>query len=216
MWKAKNKSLVKEYEFENFEEAIIFINRVAKLATENNHHPRIINDYNRVIIELTTHSEGKITSKDQNMAELIDLSENGAKIGLDERAKLFTDGGSRGNPGPSAIGYAIYNQNDELVESKGKYLGVTTNNKAEYNGLKEGLLAAERLGARKLEVFMDSLLVVNQLKGEYKIKNAELKPIYSEVSSIAKNFDSISYNHVPRIMNKVADQIVNDTLDAQH
>lgn len=215
MWKEKNNLLVKKYTFDSFKEAIDFINQVAKLAIDNNHHPRIINDYNSVLIELSTHSEGKVTTKDHNLAKQIDKLNMGAKTVTAISAKLFTDGGSRGNPGPSAIGYAIYNQDDELVESRGEYLGITTNNQAEYNGLKQGLLAVARLGVKSLEVYMDSLLVVNQLKGEYKVKNVELRPIYSEVIEIAKNFDSIHYNHVPRIMNKVADQIVNDTLDAQ-
>jgi ribonuclease HI len=106
-----------------------------------------------------------------------------AKEGLD-RAKLYTDGGSRGNPGPSAGGYVILDMANNVVKSNGKYLGVTTNNQAEYHSLKGGMEMALTLGIRELDVYMDSLLVVNQMKGIFKIKNRDLWPIHDAIKQI--------------------------------
>lgn len=131
------------------------------------------------------------------------------------KAKLYADGGSRGNPGPSAGGFAILDMEDNVVEKSGKYLGVTTNNQAEYHSLKGGVEAAVRLGVKELEVYMDSLLVVNQMKGIYKIRNRDLWPIHQAIRELVPRFDTISFNHVPRELNKLADSIVNETLDSQ-
>lgn len=128
-------------------------------------------------------------------------------------AKMYADGGSRGNPGPSAGGYAILDMENNVVITSGKYLGITTNNQAEYHSLKGGVEEAVRRGVRILHVYMDSLLVVNQMKGIYKIKNRDLWPIHQAIKELMVNFDSITFTHVPREMNKLADSIVNDTLD---
>lgn len=128
-------------------------------------------------------------------------------------AKMYADGGSRGNPGPSAGGYAILDMENNVVITSGKYLGITTNNQAEYHSLKGGVEEAVRRGIRILHVYMDSLLVVNQMKGIYKIKNRDLWPIHHAIKELLVNFDSITFTHVPREMNKLADSIVNDTLD---
>ncbi len=217
MWNAKDNSLNKQFSFDSFEHAIQFIDDVADVAKRLDHHPKIINEYDKVEIELSTHSEGGVTDKDHKMAKEIDSLINlpSAKSKRHNTVKLFTDGGSRGNPGHSAIGFAIYDKDDNLLESDGKYLGVTTNNQAEYNGLKTGLLAVQQMGAKNVEVYMDSLLVVNQLKGEYKVKNQDLAPIFQEVKKISSQFESVKYNHVPRALNKVADTIVNDVLDSR-
>jgi ribonuclease HI len=130
-----------------------------------------------------------------------------------ETAKLYTDGGSRGNPGPSALGYAIFDQNDKVIEKNSRYLGVATNNQAEYQALKEGLEASLILGVKKIDVFMDSLLIVNQLKGLYKVKNGDLMPVNQSVKRILKEFDSYSLTHIPREQNSVADGMVNECLD---
>jgi len=214
MWQEKDTYLEKQFSFESFELAIEFINSVSELAKRLNHHPKIINEYNKVWIELTTHSEGGVTDKDRELAKEIDKLQNQPKKSGNKILKLYTDGGSRGNPGHSAIGYAIYDQSDELIKSEGKYIGVTTNNQAEYKALKTGLKEVERLGASDVEVFMDSLLVVNQLKGEYKVKNQDLAPIFNEVKELSSHFKSIIYTHVPRAINKVADSIVNEVLDS--
>ncbi|MBP7807356.1 ribonuclease HI family protein [Candidatus Saccharibacteria bacterium] len=127
---------------------------------------------------------------------------------------IYGDGGSRGNPGPSAAGWVIYDMDGNILKSDGHYMGITTNNQAEYTALKLGLLDAERLGAQRVNVFMDSLLVINQLKGVYKVKNKELWPIYAAiVQQCEQAFDSVTFTHVPREKNKAADAMVNKVLD---
>lgn len=130
-------------------------------------------------------------------------------------AKLYTDGGSRGNPGPSAGAFVISKMDDNVVEKSGFLIGVTTNNQAEYQALLQGLQRCVELGIRKLNVFMDSELIVKQLNGVYKIKNKELKPHYLAVKKLQGKFEKISFNHVPRAVNKEADTEVNRILDQQ-
>jgi ribonuclease HI len=128
--------------------------------------------------------------------------------------KLYGDGGSRGNPGPSALGYAIMDMADHVVVKKGTYLGVTTNNQAEYQALKAGLEEAARMRAQIVHVYMDSLLVVNQMLGIFKVKNRDLWPIHAAIKElVAANFKKVTYTHVPRNLNKIADAAVNETLD---
>lgn len=127
--------------------------------------------------------------------------------------KLYGDGGSRGNPGPSASGWVIYDQDGNSLKSGGLYLGITTNNQAEYTALKQGLLDAQALGAQQVSVFMDSLLVINQMKGIWKVKNADLWPLHSAIKQLASQFQKVTYQHVPRELNKAADSMVNQTLD---
>lgn len=129
--------------------------------------------------------------------------------------KLYTDGGSRGNPGPSATGYVITDMDNNVVTSAGKYLGITTNNQAEYQAVQQGLTAALGLGAKTVHVYMDSLLVVNQMSGVFKIKNRELWPIHQAIKELVMRFSKVAFNHVPREMNKLADAEVNKILDLQ-
>ncbi len=133
-------------------------------------------------------------------------------LGLYE-AKMYADGGSRGNPGPSAGGFAILDMENNVVITSGKYLGITTNNQAEYHSLKGGVEEAVRQGIKVLHVYMDSLLVINQMKGIYRIKNRDLWPIYQAIRELLGNFDKITFEHVPRELNKLADSVVNATLD---
>ncbi|HET8669110.1 MAG TPA: reverse transcriptase-like protein [Candidatus Saccharimonadales bacterium] len=128
--------------------------------------------------------------------------------------KLYADGGSRGNPGPSASGYAIMDMSGQIVVKKGVYLGVTTNNQAEYQALKLGLEEAKTIGAREVHVYMDSLLVVNQMLRIFKVKNRDLWPIHEAIKELALTFKHVSYTHVPRALNKIADAEVNEALDA--
>jgi ribonuclease HI len=130
-----------------------------------------------------------------------------------KKVKLYADGGSRGNPGPSASGYAILNMNDKIVVKKGVYLGVTTNNQAEYQALKLGLEEAKRTHAQIVYVYMDSLLVVNQMLGIFKVRNRDLWPIHDAIQKLVKEFQEVSFTHVPRVLNKIADAAVNETLD---
>lgn len=137
------------------------------------------------------------------------------QLGGDKRIKLFADGGSRGNPGHSASGYALLDMNDVVLKKSGVYLGITTNNQAEYQALKFGLEEAQKLGAREVDVYMDSLLVVNQMKGIFKVKNRDLWPIHEAVKELCKQFAGVKFTHVPRELNKLADGEVNETLDAE-
>jgi ribonuclease HI len=131
-----------------------------------------------------------------------------------KEVKLYADGGSRGNPGPSASGYVIMDMDDRMLVKKGVYLGVTTNNQAEYQALKLGLEEAQHMHVHHVHVYMDSLLVVNQMLGIFKVKNRDLWPIHQATSVLAGSFKSISYMHVPRAHNKLADGAVNEALDA--
>lgn len=131
-----------------------------------------------------------------------------------KEAKLYTDGGSRGNPGPSASGFVIMDMNDQVVVKNGLYLGITTNNQAEYQALKLGLEAAKHIHVQQLHVFMDSMLVVNQMKGIFKVKNRDLWPIHEEIKTLITTFKHVNFTHVPREMNKIADKEVNDVLNA--
>ncbi len=128
---------------------------------------------------------------------------------------LYTDGGSRGNPGPSASGYIIIDKDKAVLSNGGEYLGITDNNQAEYQAVRLGLEVALGLGIKKLEVRIDSMLVVNQMNGVYRIKNRDLWPIHEKIKDILGNFDYVRFTHVPRDQNQLADAEVNKVLD-QH
>jgi ribonuclease HI len=130
-----------------------------------------------------------------------------------EEAKIYTDGGSRGNPGDSACAYVICNMDDTVVEKSGYYMGMATNNQAEYYGFKKGLERARDLGIDKISLFSDSQLVVNQMNGIYKVKNQELAPLHQDVKTLAESFEKITFTYVPRELNKTADAEVNRILD---
>ncbi|MFA6270499.1 MAG: reverse transcriptase-like protein [Candidatus Paceibacterota bacterium] len=129
--------------------------------------------------------------------------------------KLYADGGSRGNPGPSASGYVLMTMDDAIIFQGGQYMGITTNNQAEYNALKLGLEEAAKHGAQIVHIFLDSLLVINQMKGSYKVKHKDLAPVYQGIQQfIQSHFKQVSFTHVPRELNKLADAMVNEVLDA--
>ncbi len=127
---------------------------------------------------------------------------------------IFSDGGARGNPGPAAIGAVISSEDGKVLEEISRTIGETTNNQAEYQAIIAGLEAAHALGAEAVECFLDSELVVKQLKHEYKVKNKELAPLFVKVHNLSLKFKKISYTHVPRERNKEADRLVNEALDA--
>ena len=128
------------------------------------------------------------------------------------KATLFTDGGARGNPGPAAIGYVLTIVGQEKI-LHGEYIGETTNNQAEYKALLEGLKRAHGAGVSEVECFLDSELVVKQLRGEYKVKNGGLQPLVEEVKNLARQFTAISFAPVRREKNVLADTLVNEALD---
>lgn len=129
-----------------------------------------------------------------------------------ETAVVFADGGSRGNPGPSGAG-AVVTVNGETVQSVCKFVGVTTNNVAEYTGLIIGLEKALELGFTHVEVRMDSELVVKQMNGIYRVKNERLQPLYEQAKTLARRFSKFAIVHVRREHNKEADKLANEAMD---
>ncbi|HLC99477.1 MAG TPA: ribonuclease HI family protein [Patescibacteria group bacterium] len=130
------------------------------------------------------------------------------------RFSLYTDGGARGNPGPAASGAVLY-EDGKILARVGKFLGINTNNQAEYTAIVIGLEKALDLGIQELSCFMDSELAVKQLRLEYKVKNKGLAPLFLKVWNLSKKFKRISFQHVPRERNKEADKAVNEVLDYQ-
>ncbi len=130
-----------------------------------------------------------------------------------KQLKLYTDGGSRGNPGPSAGAFVICDLEDNVVETTGFFIGSGTNNIAEYTALLRGLEHCKQFGAEQLIVYLDSELVVRQLNGEYKVKNAQLKPLHDQAKKMAADFQKIEFKHVPRAQNALADAELNRILD---
>jgi ribonuclease HI len=130
-----------------------------------------------------------------------------------DELKFFTDGGSRGNPGPSASGIVILSMADEVVEAFGQYLGNTTNNVAEWTAVKLALEAVAKYSPKRVHAYMDSELVCKQLNGQYRVKHPGLQPIFREVVALAKQYD-VTFEHVYREKNKLADAQVNLAIDA--
>ncbi|MSO38733.1 MAG: ribonuclease HI family protein [Acidimicrobiia bacterium] len=129
---------------------------------------------------------------------------------------IYCDGGSRGNPGPAAIGAVVYDAIDlsKVLACVSECIGVATNNVAEYRALIAGLVAAKEQGARCVSVRADSELVVRQLEGRYKVKNAGLRPLFEEARELLREFDEVDIAHVRREDNVDADALVNAALDA--
>jgi len=124
------------------------------------------------------------------------------------------DGGARGNPGPAAIGVVIRDGEGRVLEERGERIGTATNNVAEYRALLLGVERAAALGASELELLGDSELVVRQVKGEYKVKDATLRELHGQVGKALRPFADWSIRHVPREQNAEADRLVNEVLDA--
>jgi ribonuclease H / adenosylcobalamin/alpha-ribazole phosphatase len=129
------------------------------------------------------------------------------------KARLYTDGGARGNPGPAAYGYVLEAEDGTVLFSEGKAIGVATNNVAEYSALIAGLQRAVELGIANVEVRSDSELMVKQMRGEYRVKNAALRGLSLEAARLARRLDQIEYRHVMREQNELADRLVNEALD---
>jgi ribonuclease HI len=123
------------------------------------------------------------------------------------------DGGARGNPGPAAVAAVVQTPEGEVIEEFGERIGRATNNVAEYRALLLGIERAATLGARRLELIGDSELIVRQVKGEYKVKDAALRELHGEVMTALQAFDRWSIRHVRREENADADRLVNEALD---
>ena len=130
------------------------------------------------------------------------------------KARLSTDGGSRGNPGPAAYGYVLESEDGHVLDARGEAIGTATNNVAEYRGLIAGLESAIQRGIDELEVVSDSELLVRQMQGEYKVKNETLKTLQREAAELAAGLKRVTYTAVRRAHNELADRLVNDALDS--
>lgn len=128
---------------------------------------------------------------------------------------LFTDGGARGNPGPSACAAVLTTPTGDVVAQDSVYLGETTNNMAEYEGLLLGFELAKRNGVQDLKIHMDSELIVMQMNGAYRVKEARLKEKWEQAKVLKEDFPKLKIVHVRREQNKLADQLVNECLDSQ-
>ena len=131
------------------------------------------------------------------------------------RCAIYTDGGARGNPGPAAAGGVILAEDGTILEELSEYIGTATNNVAEYRALALTLRRAKVLGCSHVVVHMDSELIVRQLNGIYKVKDAKLLELYAEVRKLLREFSGWEVVHIPRIQNKLADELVNAALDAR-
>jgi ribonuclease HI len=128
---------------------------------------------------------------------------------------VTVDGGSRGNPGPAAIGVVVSRPDGAVLDELGERIGVATNNVAEYRALLRGLERAAALGAREVELINDSELVARQLTGAYKVKHPAMKPLYEKAIAALHGFDGWSIKSVPRAQNARADELVNEALDGR-
>lgn len=228
MWSETKHGLYKQFVFTDFHHAWAFMERVSAVVNQLDHHPRWQNEWNVVEFWLTTQSaERHVTDRDWELARAIDaIAEGGGKSDVETsvvadttyitEVQMYADGGSRGNPGPSASGFVLLDMSGKVLHQEGVYLGITTNNQAEYLALKLGLEhALDIFHAREVHVYMDSLLVINQMKGIFKVRNRDLWPVHDAVKEMLPKFEKISFDHVPRELNKLADAEVNKCLDAE-
>jgi ribonuclease H / adenosylcobalamin/alpha-ribazole phosphatase len=130
------------------------------------------------------------------------------------KARLFTDGGARGNPGPAAYGYVLETEDGTVLAAHGEAIGIATNNVAEYSALIAGLEKAAELAVGEVEVVSDSELMVKQMRGEYKVKNAALRELSVQAAQLARTVGTVRYTAVRREHNELADRLVNEALDA--
>ncbi len=130
------------------------------------------------------------------------------------KARLSTDGGARGNPGPAAYGYVLEAEDGTVLDARGERIGIATNNVAEYRALIAGLEKAVELGIDELEVVSDSELLVKQMQGEYRVKNETLRGLNDEANSLERKLGRVRYTAVRREHNELADKLVNEALDA--
>lgn len=129
--------------------------------------------------------------------------------------RVYTDGAARGNPGPAGIGVVVCRDDGTVVAEHCRFLGVATNNIAEYHGLIDGLTLAAQHHADKVEMVLDSELVVRQMRGEYKVKNEHLSVLHRQATALATGFQQVRFTHVPRERNTAADKLANKAIDSQ-
>jgi ribonuclease HI len=209
------------YNFESLKSATEFIYYCAKLAELAQLDLQTsLNDNTVELIFTDTVTKSALNQIQQKYSSMqpqkVPKLTPGSGAGAVVHGKLIihADGGSRGNPGPSASGFVISDGEKTLFEG-GEYLGITTNNQAEYQAVKISMVKALSIGAKQLEYFLDSLLVVNQMNGKFKVKNKDLWPIYNDIKELMLQFPGgVVFNHVLREYNKEADAEVNKILDS--
>ena len=126
---------------------------------------------------------------------------------------IYTDGGARGNPGPAGIGALIMDEKKNKIAEISEYIGVATNNQAEYRAVMAAIKKAKELGVEEINFYLDSQLVVEQLNGNYKVKNKDLQPLFVSIYNDSLNFKKVAYIHIPREQNKEADKLANMAMD---
>lgn len=186
---------------------------------------KVINDDDsiNIIYEANISKQDYLKILDKDLYDLISIAELNfeekdiLEKNIEEQLKsnefiLYTDGGSRGNPGHSAIGYAIFND-EKSIFSVGEYIGITTSAIAEYQALIRGLEKAVDLDIKEIECRIDNLMIVKHLNHQYQVKNRELWPINKKINILIQEFDKIKFVHVKREFNKIADELVNKALD---
>ncbi len=166
-----------------------------------------LNDATAMVLQITTTKGAEVHSKIRKIGD----GERVAAVG--DAATIYTDGGSRGNPGPSGIGYYILGADGREIKRGGEFLGMSNSRLAEYYGLKEGLEQAIELGLKRVNFMSDSLMMVNQMNGVYQVKNLDLMQVYADVLGLLSKLESYSFTHVPREQNKEADAEVNRVID---
>jgi ribonuclease HI len=134
---------------------------------------------------------------------------------MSQRIRIHGDGGSRGNPGPAAGAAVLLGTGGEVIAKRAEFMGTATNNQAEYLAVELGLQAMRDLGIVAADFYLDSQLVVRQLNGEYKVKHPEMKAAFARIQKLKEGLD-VTFTHVLRADNKIADTAVNECLDAQH
>lgn len=158
----------------------------------------------------------RLTETSATVLEIIDeklLSDRVSPRAAANSITINVDGASRGNPGPAGIGYCITNSEGRIIERGGEFIGFATSRVAEYYALKKGIERAIELGYKTARFVSDSLMAVNQLNGIFQIKNQDIIPIYNDIQEILTNFEAVSFTHVPRSKNVIADTEANDAID---
>ncbi|MDP2656289.1 MAG: ribonuclease HI family protein [bacterium] len=132
---------------------------------------------------------------------------------MSKKVTTYTDGGARGNPGPAGIGAVVHDLETDIVHEHKKYIGETTNNQAEYKALIMALESAKELSADEVQCFLDSELVVKQMRKEYKVKDPGLQKLFIQAYNLTTAFKKVTFSHIPREKNKHADRLVNEAID---
>jgi len=195
---------------------LVALSTVARLKLSPRHNHYVWQQLQELQQNDVTESTHNLLNIDTFEKQPEELGNEGANLVVEKSTKkaiIYCDGGSRGNPGPSASGFVILDQQEQLIEEGGAYLGITTNNQAEYHAVRLALEAALKHDIKEIQFRLDSMLVVNQMNGMYKIKSRDLWPIHERIKELIHHFKHVRFTHVRREFNKEADAMVNKILD---